>query len=532
VTTAQALAELQRPSAPTWSQRLTDGVVDWLAKHTTRRGFLVRSAVVGSALAVDTAGFALKPQTAYASVCGPGATCSSGWTVFCATVNNGTNNCPPGSIAAGWWKADGASLCGGRARYIVDCNALCSRCSTRSGRPGICSSTCWSCGCHCGPGGQCDQRRVCCNAFRYGQCNQQVSQVGSVVCRVVSCVPPWKFLNCSTASATDNATRDHSSPALPGPWSAIRGRYYTLGENGSALGASRYAEFAVPRGRAQRYVRGRMSYTSSRGARYTTGAITQRYERLGNEAGVLGFPVSDPLSLGAGWASRFEHGRVSWHPTLAAYETLGAIAVLYEKVGAERGTLGYPTATPRSAPDGTGRYSSFQRGRISWHPSTGAHWLGSALTARYGQLGAEGGRLGYPTVDETGVAGSRTARFQKGRIVHLASGANVEVYDVIDAAYARAGGEAGVLGLPVANEQPAGAGRAQQFATGRISALGGAAYWTRGPIAQRYVEMGAETGRFGFPTADETIASGVRTSVFEHGSISYDEATGEVTVGR
>ena len=81
------------------------------------------------ALVVDTVGFALRPQSAYASVCGPGSSCSSGWTVFCATINNGVNACPPGSIAAGWWKADGASLCGGRARYIVDCNATCSRCA-------------------------------------------------------------------------------------------------------------------------------------------------------------------------------------------------------------------------------------------------------------------------------------------------------------------------------------------------------------------------------------------------------------------
>jgi hypothetical protein len=234
----------------TWTQTAVSAVSSWLERRTGRRGFLFSSAVVGSALVVDTAGFVLKPQSAYASVCGPSTSCSSGWTVFCATINKGINACPPGSIAAGWWKADGASLCGGKARYIIDCNATCSRCTTPGSRAGICSSKCWSCKCGCGP---------------TGQCNQHVRQVGAVHCRVVSCVPPWTYANCSKSSATDNRTRDHSSSRLPNAWTPIRQRYKALGEIASPLGPSVYAEFAVPGGRAQRYVAGRMSAKSSAG---------------------------------------------------------------------------------------------------------------------------------------------------------------------------------------------------------------------------------------------------------------------------
>ena len=325
--TAETLQALSSKAAPsTWSQRTVDTVTGWLASRTSRRGFLARTAVVGSALAVDGAGFLLKPQSAYASVCGPGSTCSSGWTVFCATINKGINACPPVSIAAGWWKADGASLCGGKARYIIDCNATCSRCAPSS-RAGICSRSCWSCGCTCGPAGQCDQRRVCCSAFRYGQCNQQVAQVGGVVCRLVSCRPPWTFANCSTASATDNATRDHNSPALPGAWTAITARYVQIGEFKSPLGPTINAEFGAPGGKAQRYINGRMSWKIDIGPRYTVGAIAVRYTALGAEAGLLGYPVADPTAIQTARVSRFQRGRISWHPALVkAYETVGPIA--------------------------------------------------------------------------------------------------------------------------------------------------------------------------------------------------------------
>lgn len=196
------VATLAGPDLPP-SQRLVERLAGGV-RHPdrTRRSFLTRVAVTASALAVNPFDFVFKPGTAYASVCGDGTGCSSGWTVFCCTVNNGSNTCPPGSFVAGWWKADGSSFCGGASRYIIDCNATC---------PTQCSCRCAS--------GTCDDRRVCCNQFRYGQCNQQITCYGPVVCRVATCTPPWIYDSaCTTASATDNRTRTHSAPCLdPAP---------------------------------------------------------------------------------------------------------------------------------------------------------------------------------------------------------------------------------------------------------------------------------------------------------------------------
>src|SRR5262245_39773820 len=179
----------------------------------TRRSFLAKSAVVGSAIAVNPLQYIFKPGSAYAAIgCGPAADCGSGWTVFCCSVNRGRNACPPGSIPAGWWKTDNSSFCGGRARYIVDCNATCGGCGC--GSSGICSPGCYNCGCRCNTG-SCDQRRHCCNEFRYGQCHQELACVGPVVCRVATCTPPWQFdPTCTTTSATANETALHSAPCL------------------------------------------------------------------------------------------------------------------------------------------------------------------------------------------------------------------------------------------------------------------------------------------------------------------------------
>ncbi len=473
--TSDALTAVGEVHASTLSQRVVDRVSGWLAGRTSRRGFLVRAGVVGSALAVDTAGFALRPGTAYASVCGPGTGRGAGWTVFCATINGGVNACPPGSVAAGWWKADGASLCGGKARYIVDCNATCSRCSSPGARAGICSSSCWSCRCTGSVKGSCDQRQNCCNAFRYGQCNTQVRQVGAVQCRVVSCTPPWVWESCSTAPATDNRTRDHNSDHLPTAWTPLTARYTALGENGSVLGASVWREFDVAGGRAQRYQRGRISWSRATGAKETVGPVSTRYVVAGGEAGSLGFPTAAPVQVGAGSASRFQYGRISWSPETGAWETRAHVTVRYEQEGAEGGRLGFPVGQELVV--GEGRASRFQHGRISWHPRLGAFVCGRPTADRYALTGGgEKGPLGFPTSDEQALPGGGSATtYQNGRI-------------------------------------------------SRSATTGPHAVLTQ--IAARYVETGAEAGPLGFPTGPETREGTVRSSPFERGTISYDEATG------
>jgi hypothetical protein len=199
------------------SARFVDSLAKALPSRVSRRGFLTKSAVVGSALAAAPATYALKPMSAYAAVCNCqgsscqcGSLCCDGYTEFCCTIT-GNNICPPNTFMAGWWKADGTAFCGG-PRYYMDCNAPCGGCGC--GGSGLCSGGCSGTGCGCA-NGDCNNRAAGCNLFRYGQCHQEIPCLGPIVCRVVTCVPPWAIEpTCTTTARVDEATGPHDRPCL------------------------------------------------------------------------------------------------------------------------------------------------------------------------------------------------------------------------------------------------------------------------------------------------------------------------------
>jgi hypothetical protein len=187
------------PSARPAGDRLVTSSALFLERRFSRRGLLVRLAAAGSALAVAPLRYLLYPGTALAAItpgeCAHGA-CTDGYTAFCCEINHGQNSCPTGTFPAGWWMCTdypGHNLCAESGiRYYVDCNAL----------PG----QIYPGGCRCG-GSTCDERRVACNVFRYGQCNTHVPGITAVVCRMVVCENPSTIseLGCSASMAVDDA---------------------------------------------------------------------------------------------------------------------------------------------------------------------------------------------------------------------------------------------------------------------------------------------------------------------------------------
>lgn len=202
---------------------VTDRAAEFVEQRTSRRGFVGRSAMVGSALMVGGSTFVLRPGTAYAAICScpPSATavrrdcdcndlCCGGYTEFCCHVY-GENACPPDTLLAGWWKVDNSTFCDGAARYYLDCNKARPACSC--GSSGVCKGSDTTCQCR-----TCDSRRDGCTAFRYGNCNNNVACVGPIMCRVVTCSKPWELdPGCSTVARTDPATAWHHRACLEQP---------------------------------------------------------------------------------------------------------------------------------------------------------------------------------------------------------------------------------------------------------------------------------------------------------------------------
>jgi uncharacterized protein with LGFP repeats len=373
-----------------------------------RRGFLAGAAVVGSALAVDPWGYMTRPASAYDAVCGSGAACADGWSAFCCSVNSGKNSCPPGSFVGGWWKADRSGFCAGSARYYVDCNASCG--------------SSWRC--HCNTG-SCDERRVACNQFRYGQCNQQISCYGPVVCRVVTCTPPWQYdHSCTSASATDNNTASHSAPCLSTPASGttpIGQLYAQLGGAGSFLGAPTAAERRDSKGgRYAFYQHGAIFTHAGTGPHEVHDKIWVTYRSLNAAAGPLGYPTSNQTAVsdGIGQYNHFQHGAIFWSPASGSHAVVDPFYGVWMKGGSSRGRLGYPRSNVIVAADHRGRYTLFQHGAIYWSPHTGAHALWGPTYEHWRLSGGGHSRLGYPTGGTHITGNTQRSDFEHGALIY------------------------------------------------------------------------------------------------------------------
>lgn len=502
-----------------FAQRVAHRAAAALAgRRISRRSFLTRTALVGSALTVAPVDFLFKPGTAYGYVCG---TCSDGWTAFCCTINGGSNTCPPGSFIAGWWKADNAAYCCGSARYIIDCNASCPT----------------QCRCRCA-GGSCDGRRTCCNQFRYGQCHQEIACYGPVVCRVATCTVPWEYdPSCTRSSATDNRTVNHGAPCLGTDCGGqIAAKYAALGGAGGFLGAVVAAEAAVGdgRGRVARYQGGAIFWSAATGAFALSGAVLTAYDAAKGPRSTLGYPTSDVRTARDAKSryANFERGRIYEIVATGAVWTVPApFFAKHEATGGVYGTLGYPTGAVRAAADGRSRYQNYETGRIYLVDGRTVAEPNPAF-AYHEAHGGVRGALGYPLSDllPLGGADGSCQFFEGGTLWTAADTGTHALTGAISERYLAGGHVAGPLHRLVGEETPVGDGRGTvaEFQGGRIYATAATgAHEVRGTILRYYLDRGGPAGTLGYPTSelDPKGTAGGRFQRFEGGRIEYHPDT-------
>lgn len=536
-----------------------------------RRSFLAGLVVSGSALALKPWRYLVEDASAIDVVCGAGNECSDGWTAFCCTVS-GANACPPGSFAAGWWKADNSGFCCGSARYYIDCNATCG--------------SNWQCRC---ASGTCDRRRVACNQFRYGQCHQEIACYGPVVCRVVTCQPPWQWdAACTTLSLTDNRTASHSAPCLGrdclGP---VEQLWSSTGGASGPLGAKIADEAATPpRGSRTLYAKGAI-YRNGSTVYEVHGSIWSLYSMLSQHSGPLGYPRSNTLVAADGRSkiSLFDRGAIVYRPGIGTFEVRGRLWDKWNAMGRERSAVryplsnmrngaggavpyglfdlgaifargsntleihgdiydmwrrrggtdvfGFPTTNTATGYDGRTRFSMFDNGTIFYRPGRGTYEIHGAIHTKWRGSGGSG-RYGYATTNTTtGVDGrTRYNLFDKGAIFYRPGR---DTYAIDESIYDkwRTNGQGNAFGYPTMNirRAPEVLTKYCEFDWGAIFARWGTGtIEIHGDIFHAWKRAGGIAG-LGYPTADTvTQSNGLRVSRFDRGRITYDPARKTTTV--
>ncbi|MGY1783999.1 N-acetylmuramoyl-L-alanine amidase [Geodermatophilus sp. SYSU D00698] len=319
-----------------------------------------------------------------------------------------------------------------------------------------------------------------------------------------------------------------------GAWLASGGE---TGPNGYPTSAE--SEAGDGRGQVQRFQRGSVYWTATVGAYVVRGAVGGIWLASGGPGGPLGYPTATERTTpnGSGQMQTFERGTVYWSGTTGARIVRGDIADAYEAFGGVTGLLGLPTAEAVvTGPDGTGRVQTFQNGSIYWTSANGAHVVFGAIRSTWSASGGVTGPLGFPVADERTLRDGRgqVQEFEHGEVYwSAATGARIVRGDIGDA-YAAAGGATGVMGLPTAEATATGSG-----GTGRVQTFqGGSIYWTagagahvvRGGIGAAWLVAGGVNSRLGFPTTDEAATATGAEQRFQGGSITWTASTGRTAV--
>ncbi|WP_448627007.1 N-acetylmuramoyl-L-alanine amidase [Geodermatophilus sp. URMC 64] len=317
---------------------------------------------------------------------------------------------------------------------------------------------------------------------------------------------------------------------------SITARYASDAGVRAALGTPVGTEQSAAGVTWQEYTKGRMYSSPSTGVHAITGAILAKYLAVGGHS-ALGAPTTDQgvTPDGVGRYNHFGRTAIYWTPVTGAHVVQGAIRNVWAAGGWERGPLGYPVSDEVIASDGRTRYSTFQRGTVLWTAETGAHPLLGAIEDRWLALGGLDWGQGVPTSDETrtpdGVG--RYTFFSGGAAIYWSprSGAH-GVVPSVRTVWRALGYERGRLGYPTADEALTadGAGRVTGFERGQVyrSAATGA-HSVYGSIATTYLRLGGATSRLGLPTRDEYAVPGGRRTDFQHGALTWNARTGQVT---
>ena len=331
-----------------------------------------------------------------------------------------------------------------------------------------------------------------------------------------------------TPKPTPTPPTSYCCPQVQG---AIYTKWQALGGINGVLGKPTTAEQTVAGGKFNLFTGGAIYWSTATGARMLRTQYLAKYTAVGGPAGILGFPTSDPLpSAPGGEYATFQKGNIYIGPAVGAHVVKGSILTKYLALKGSLGVAGFPTSDEATVAGGY--ISNFQFGTIT-SSVAGLHFVHGAVATKYAALKGPAGVLGFPTSDElVATPGGFSSNFQRGSILYSAPTGAHYLTSAIDAKYTALKRQSGFLGFPVTDEAVAAPGGLKAtFQHGQIFwSTSSGSHFVRGAIQTKYTELGASAGVLGFPISDETAtATGVQ-SIFQHGRIDQNTKTGVVTV--
>ncbi|MGF0313731.1 amidase domain-containing protein [Rhodococcus sp. IEGM1428] len=164
-------------------------------------------------------------------------------------------------------------------------------------------------------------------------------------------------------------------------------------------------------------------WRSDLGAHQIGGVIRDKWRDWGWETGTLGYPITRETSTpnNTGRYNTMENGSIYWSDSTGANEIGGAIRDKWAQLGWEAGALGFPTTDEVSVDRNNGKFNHFQGGSIYWSSATGAHPVWGAIRDQWEAAGWENSSYGFPTSDEYDYNGGKRQDFEGGSITWPAS---------------------------------------------------------------------------------------------------------------
>ncbi|MGY1754897.1 LGFP repeat-containing protein [Blastococcus sp. SYSU D01042] len=211
-----------------------------------------------------------------------------------------------------------------------------------------------------------------------------------------------------------------------------------------------------------------------------------------------------------------------------------AIDAKYKQLGGATGQMGAPTSPFICGLTNGGCFQMFTHGRIYWSPATGAWTQWGAIFEKWFSAGTEWGALGYPVMDVGCglIGGGCFQHFERGSIYTSPATGTTMVLGAVRDKWASVGWEnSKQLGYPTQDVVCGlvGGGCYQMFERGNIySSPATGTHFVSDPVRQKWYTTGTEWGSLGYPVSSTAcgLADGGCYQHFERGSIYSSPSTG------